>query len=214
LKDTSVASAAGRPESGAVAPRTPVAFVTRLHATSIAAALVVVWLLVDPHTPDLAAQVYRVGLFTHNGFSVWDNRWYAGHHLPGYSLVFPALGALIGLRTVGALSVILSAALFERTVLDIYGPRARPAAVWFAVAAVGDIWIGRLTFALGVTFALAAVLPLGRFAGCAVRGRQSCRGRPAGPRGAHPCARATLASCARGAGRAGGRGGRAARAAV
>jgi hypothetical protein len=131
-------------------------------APLLAAVGVLAWVIVYPHTPDLGAQVYRVGLFAHNGFSVWDNRWYAGHHLPGYSLVFPALGALIGLRTVGALSVLLSAALFERTVLDIYGPRARPAAVWFSLAALGDIWIGRITFALGVTFALAGVLALTR----------------------------------------------------
>ena len=61
-----------------------------------------------------------------------------------------------------ALSVLASAALFERLVLGVYGPAARWGAVWFAVAAVGDIWIGRLTFALGVTFAVAAVLALVR----------------------------------------------------
>ncbi len=45
----------------------------------LAAALVAVWLLADPHTPDLAAQVYRAGLFDHFGFAVWDEHWYAGH---------------------------------------------------------------------------------------------------------------------------------------
>ena len=121
-----------------------------------------VWLLVDPRTPDLAAQVYRVGLFEHAGFAVWDEHWYAGHALPGYSLLFPPLAALLGLRVLAALSVLVSAALFERLVLGVYGPAARWGAVWFAVAAVGDIWLGRLTFALGVTFAVAAVLALAR----------------------------------------------------
>jgi hypothetical protein len=130
----------------------------RLYATGIAAALVAVWLLVDPRTPDLAAQVYRVGLFEHLGFSVWDEYWYAGHALPGYSLLFPPLASLLGLRVLAALSVLVSAALFERLVLGVYGPGARWGAAWFAVAAVGDIWLGRLTFALGVTFAVAAVL--------------------------------------------------------
>jgi len=121
---------------------------------------VAIWLLVDPRTPDLAAQVYRVGLFDRFGFAVWDEHWYAGHALPGYSLLFPPLASLLGLRVVAALSVLVSAALFERCSRAAYGPSARWGAAWFAVAAAGDIWIGRLTFALGVTFALAAVLAL------------------------------------------------------
>src|SRR5205814_1824529 len=48
------------------------------------------------------------------------------------------------------------------------GPRARWAAIPFALAAVGDVWIGRLAFALGLCFALAAVLAL---AGGSSRGR-------------------------------------------
>jgi hypothetical protein len=124
--------------------------------------LVAIWLLLDPRTPDLAAQVYRVGLFDHFGFAVWDEHWYAGHALPGYSLLFGPLASLLGIRVVAALSVLASVALFERLVLGVYGRSARWGAAWFAVAAVGDIWIGRLTFALGVTFAVAAVLALVR----------------------------------------------------
>ena len=133
-----------------------------MRATGLAAALVLLWLLVDPRTPDLAAQVYRTGLFERAGFAIWDEHWYAGHALPGYSLLFPPLAALLGLRAVAALSVLASTALFERLVLGVYGPRARWGAAWFAVAAVGDIWLGRLTFALGVTCAVAAVFALVR----------------------------------------------------
>jgi hypothetical protein len=129
-----------------------------LAGLPVAAVLVAVWLFMDPRTPDLAAQVYRVGLFDHRGFAVWDEHWYAGHHLPGYSLLFGPLASLLGLRVVAALSVLASVALFERLVLAVYGSSARWGAVWFALAAVGDIWIGRLTFALGVAFAVAAVL--------------------------------------------------------
>jgi len=135
---------------------------SRFLATGMAAALVAVWLLADPRTPDLAAQVYRAGLFGQNGFAVWDEHWYAGHALPSYSLLFPPLASLLGLRVLAALSALASAALFERLVLGVYGPAARWGAVWFAVAAVGDIWLGRLTFALGVTFAVAAVIALVR----------------------------------------------------
>jgi hypothetical protein len=119
-----------------------------------------VWLLVDPRTPDLASQVYRVGLFRDFGFSIWDEHWYGGHQLPGYSLLFPPLGALLGVRAVGALSVLASALLFERFARALYGDAARWGALWFALAALGDVWAGRVTFALGVSLALAAALAL------------------------------------------------------
>jgi hypothetical protein len=156
---------AGAPGSGGVAHRTPVHLSTARFARAplgllLAGALVAVWLLADPRTPDLAAAVYRVDLFGRVGFAVWDERWYAGHSLPGYSLLFPALGSLLGVRLLGALSVLASAALFETLVRRVYGPAARRGAALFAVAAVGDVWSGRLAFALGVPFALAAGLVL------------------------------------------------------
>ena len=125
-----------------------------------AAVGVAVWLIVDPRTPDLAGQVYRANLFREAGFLVWDSRWYGGHDIPGYSLVFPPLGALVGVRAVGAAAVLASATLFERIAVRAYGRGARWGAVWFALAALGDAWSGRITFALGVSFALGAVLAL------------------------------------------------------
>jgi hypothetical protein len=129
---------------------------------ALTSALIGVWLLWSPRSPDLAAQVYRVAVFARDGFSVWDNAWYGGHYLPDYSLVFPPLAALIGTRLVGALSVLASALLFERLAEMRFAARPRPAALLFAVGAAGDLYIGRLTFALGVTFGLAAVLAAAR----------------------------------------------------
>lgn len=127
-----------------------------------AAVGVLLWVLLQPRTPDLAAQVYRVNLFRQEGFGVWDERWYGGHDLPGYSLTFPALAAWLGIRTVGALAALGSTALFERIAGRAYGPGARWGAMWFALAAVGDVWIGRVTFALGVCLALGAALAMVR----------------------------------------------------
>jgi hypothetical protein len=127
-----------------------------------AAAGVAAWLIVDPKTPDLAAQVYRANLFREAGFLLWDTRWYGGHGIPAYSLLFPPAAALVGVRTVGAAAVLVSAALFERIVRPVYGKAARWGAVWFAAAAVGDVWSGRVTFALGVSVALGAVAALMR----------------------------------------------------
>jgi hypothetical protein len=126
------------------------------------AALLAVWLIVDPRTPDLAAQVYRVELFRQLGFTVWDDNWYAGHDLPGYSLLFPPLATLLGMRLLAVLSVLASSVLFERLARSLYGEAALWGAACFAVVALGDVWIGRLTFAFGVSLALAAGLALVR----------------------------------------------------
>jgi hypothetical protein len=125
-----------------------------------AVALALAWLLLAPNSPDLAAQAYRTRLFEDAGFAVWDNNWYGGHHLPGYSLVYPWAALMLGMRLVGALAVLVSTWAFERIALTVYGARARWATLCFALAAAGDLWIGRLTFALGVAFALLAVLAL------------------------------------------------------
>jgi hypothetical protein len=131
-------------------------------AVLTAALLVGVWWIMAPRTPDLAGQVYRARLFEQAGFVLWNNGWYAGHQIPGYSLTWPWLGSWLGVRASGVVAVLASAYLFERLARRLYGPHTAAAATWFAVAAAGDAWIGRLTFALGVTFALAAAL-------CAVR---------------------------------------------
>jgi hypothetical protein len=131
-------------------------------ALLVVGALVVAWLLLAPDSPDLAAQVYRVRLFEHGGFALWDDNWYAGHAMPGYSLLFPWLASLLGMRLIGALAAIVSTWAFERLVVPVYGATARWAAACFALAAAGDLWIGRLTFALGVAFGVCAVLALVR----------------------------------------------------
>ena len=133
-------------------------------AVVLAAGFLVVWLLVDPRTPDLAAQVYRLGLYERIGFGVFDEHWYAGHALPGYSLLFAPLASPLGMRAVAVMSVLASVVLFERIVLGAYGRElcVRLGACLFGVAAVGDVWSGRLTFALGVTLALACAYALSR----------------------------------------------------
>lgn len=118
------------------------------------------WLIVSARTPDLAAQAYRLQLFKQFGMMLWDNNWYAGHHMPGYSLLYQPIAALVGMRLTGAIAALCSSVIFAVIAKDQFGEKTTLAAVWFAAAAAGDLWIGRLTFALGVTFALAAVLSL------------------------------------------------------
>lgn len=119
------------------------------------------WLALAPRTPDLAAQVYRAGFFAQHGLSVWDDQWFAGHHVPGYGLTFPALGALLGARVTGALAAVASAMAFGWLAAERLGRRAPPAAAWFALGTLGELLIGRLTFALGTAVGLAALIALG-----------------------------------------------------
>jgi hypothetical protein len=142
----------------------------------LALALLAAWLLVDPRTPDLAAAVYRLGLFRQLGFAVWDEHWYAGHHLPGYSLLFAPLASLLGLRLTCVLAVLASVVCFERLARRAYGSAARWGAAAFAVAAVADVWIGRVAFALGTALALAAMLA---FTGGRATAPPAARGREA-----------------------------------
>ncbi|HEY5198295.1 MAG TPA: hypothetical protein VIJ51_14845 [Solirubrobacteraceae bacterium] len=128
------------------------------------------WLIWQPPSPDLAGQVYRARLFSTAGFSIWDNSWYGGHYLPGYSLIFPPLASVLGVRPTGILAVVLSTLIFARLARMLDGFRARPATIFFALSATGDLFIGRVTFALGVTFGLAAVLACvrGKRLACAI----------------------------------------------
>jgi hypothetical protein len=139
--------------------RVPGGRVAAFPSWLITAALAGVWLAAGPRTSDLAAQAYRASAFAAHGFTIWDNSWYGGHHVPGYSLVFPALGAALGVRLAGALAAIVSAVLFEAL-----AGRRTPFATraWFATGCAADLLIGRLTYATGVAFGLAAVTALVR----------------------------------------------------
>jgi len=123
----------------------------------VAAALGVAYLIIQPDSADHAAQVFRSGLFDSQGFAAWDNFWFGGHHLPGYGLLLPALGALIGPRLVGVLSAIVASLLFSAIAYRRFGEHARLGVLWFATATSISLFTGRLTFALGVAVALAAV---------------------------------------------------------
>ena len=91
----------------------------------MAGLLSVVYLIVEPSSADHAAQVFRSGLFESEGLSAWNNLWFGGHHLPGYSVLFPLLASLIGPRVLGALAVVAAALLFAAIAYRRWGDRAR-----------------------------------------------------------------------------------------
>jgi hypothetical protein len=123
----------------------------------VAAVLGGIYLVVQPSSADHAAQVFRSGLFEQEGLSAWNNLWFGGHHLPGYGLLFPPLASLLGARLVGFLATLAASLLFAAIAYRRYGDRARLGVLWFAAGASISLYTGRLTFALGVPIALAAV---------------------------------------------------------
>jgi hypothetical protein len=129
-----------------------------LLAPAVAAAFAAVYLAAAPLTADFAAQTFRSDLFAQHGFTIWNGQWFGGHHTPGYSLLSPPLGALLGPRVMGVVAAIVAAVLFERIASVRWGRRAWVGAVWFAGATATNLFTGRLTFGVGVAVALGAVL--------------------------------------------------------
>ena len=128
-----------------------------LSPWAVAALGAAVYLLVAPPSADLAAQEYRADL----GLTLWNNGWFAGHHTPGYSVLFPPLGATLGVRLTGALSAVAAAALFAPLARCHWGERAGgAAALWFAAGTTAVLLTGRLTFLLGVAIGVGALLAL------------------------------------------------------
>jgi hypothetical protein len=128
-------------------------------ATAITATLSVVYLIIAPASPDLAAASYRSNLFSTAGFTLWDNSWYGGHHLLAYSVIAPALGALIGPQPLAAISMVIATALFALLIDGFFPARAtRIAAVWFAIGASVALLSSRVPFDLGLAIGLAAAL--------------------------------------------------------
>jgi hypothetical protein len=125
----------------------------------VAALGAAVYLLVAPPSADLAAQEYRADL----GLTLWNNGWFAGHHTPGYSVLFPPLGGALGVRLTGALAAVAAAALFAPLARRHWAGRAgSAAALWFAAGTTALLLNGRITFLLGVAIGVGALLAVQR----------------------------------------------------
>ncbi|MGB6425185.1 MAG: hypothetical protein WBF18_07905, partial [Solirubrobacterales bacterium] len=129
-----------------------------LIAVSLSVLLAAVYLVWQPQTTDLAAQTFRADLWDRAGFVIWNPNWYGGHLVPGYSLLYPPLGAWLGPALLGAASAVAAAALFARLALETLGQRAWLGVIWFGAASTVPLYSGRTTFALGLALALAALL--------------------------------------------------------
>jgi len=134
----------------------------RVAPTLAAAVLALAYVLISPASLDLAAHLLRAKLFSVQGFGVWSNWWYGGHHVLAYSVLFPPLAAALTPQVAAAIAAVATAALFEPLARRHFGPDAWLGALWFGVATATNLYTGRLTFAFGLLPAVAAALALQR----------------------------------------------------
>ncbi len=126
-------------------------------ATALAVLLAIGYLLLPRMGTDLSAQVAHADFFARFGTTPVDLRWYGGSEQFGYSLVSPAVMALLGVRLTGALALVASSALFALLLARTGVPRPLLGALVGALCIAGNLVSGRVTYALGVAFGLAAL---------------------------------------------------------
>lgn len=133
---------------------------SRLTASTVAATvgsvLCLGYVLWRPFTPDLAAQLARANLVRRAGDVWWWTGWFGGLSLPTYSLLSPPIMATLGVSVSGALLTV--AACWGAGILARDALRPRAGAVVFSLFAVADLLIGRVTFAVGLGFAVWALV--------------------------------------------------------
>ena len=108
---------------------------------------------------DTPAEAYRVWLFHHFGFTIWNTQWYGGHTVLGYSVLFPPLAAVSGLGNCRSGSPARSPLLGHPA--GQARDRARQhrlALLAFSGAVVENLVVGRMAFAVGLAFAVLALL--------------------------------------------------------
>ncbi|MFC1408794.1 MFS transporter [Streptacidiphilus alkalitolerans] len=130
-----------------------------LAATVLAAAIQTGWaLFLATDGGDMAAQYAWAHFAAAHPGSADDLSWYGGMHAVSYSVVTPYLMAFLGVRATGVAVGTLSAALLARLLMRSPVPRPLLPALCGATALACNTASGRITFAVGVCFALAAVL--------------------------------------------------------
>jgi hypothetical protein len=107
---------------------------------------------------DTPAEAYRVWLFHHFGFTIWNTQWYGGHTVLGYSVLFPPLAGFLGSGTVGLGACTLTAFWATLLIRRETGRQHRLALLAFSAAVVENLVVGRMAFAVGLAFAVLALL--------------------------------------------------------
>ena len=145
----------------ALLPRLPAAGWLRhpvVAAVLMAGALHLVWaLFLAAEGGDLAAQYAWTEFAQRNPDSAYNLSWYGGMHPVSYSVLTPYLMAFAGVRTTAIIVGTLSAAVFAQLLIHSGVRQPMAPALWGAFSLWCDTVSGRVTFAVGVLFGLAAV---------------------------------------------------------
>lgn len=132
-----------------------------LLLTAIAAlGLTAAFLALGPGGTDLSAQTERAQFAAHHGLTPIDFRWYGGTNQFGYSLISQFVMAALGARVTGALAGIASALAVAAILARTGAKRPELGGIVAAVCIFGNLVSGRMTYALGLAFGLAALLAL------------------------------------------------------
>ncbi len=107
---------------------------------------------------DTPAEAYRVWLFHHFGFTIWNTQWYGGPHRTRVQRYFSAAGGLPGLWNGRSGRCTLTALLGNRLIRRETGRQHRLALLAFSAAVVENLVVGRMAFAVGLAFAVLALL--------------------------------------------------------
>lgn len=127
-------------------------------ATLVAAVLHLLWaLFLANDAGDLAAQYAWTDFIRDHPDSAYNLSWYGGMHTASYSLLSPYIMGLLGVRTTAVLAGTLSVTVATHVLVRSGIRRPMLPALWTALALWCDVASGRVTFAIGVLFALAAV---------------------------------------------------------
>jgi hypothetical protein len=130
-------------------------------ATAAAAVLHLLWaLFLAKDSGDMAAQYAWTDFIRAHPSATYNLSWYGGLHPASYSILSPYVMAVLGVRTTaviaGTLSATVAAALLMRAKVE----RPLIPVMWTTFALWCDVVSGRVTFALGMLFALTATVLL------------------------------------------------------
>jgi hypothetical protein len=110
---------------------------------------------------DQAAQAYRVDEFRLHGLLLWDSGWYGGNFPLSYSVLFPPIGALLGIPLTSVLAAVVATWSFDQVVTRYFD--SRPLGTWyFAISTLVPVTIGQIPFLTGEAFGLLALVALQR----------------------------------------------------
>ena len=131
-----------------------------LAAAATAVVLATAYLASPLMGGDLSAQMARSDFASSHPSALIDFRWFGGTLPYGYSLWVPIVMSWIGVRLTGAIAAVAASVLAARLLQRAGARRPVVGGVAAAVCQASDLAEGRVAFAMGMVFGLAALLTL------------------------------------------------------